>query len=159
MENVNHSQNIMHIHRRFTPSHPVHGVFYFHQSINIDCPSISATAAKSANVVTEHSDNPYVYTSYRTYVEISSKQGKIFSRLSLSLALSLQKNLTNPHEVRSQGLPCSFGEPLSCAQIAEIFLISGRGYELRGHTTTCDGEKTLFSIIGIISPCKLLFPV
>lgn len=47
--------------------------------------------------------------------------------LSLSLALSLQKNLTNPHEVRSQGLPCSFGEPLSCAQIAEIFLISGRG--------------------------------
>lgn len=74
---------------------------------------------------------------------------------SLSLALSLQKNLTNPHEVRSQGLPCSFGEPLSCAQIAEIFLISGRGYELRGHTTTCDGEKTLFSI----SPCKLLFPV
>lgn len=73
---------------------------------------------------------------------------------SLSLALSLQKNLTNPHEVRSQGLPCSFGEPLSCAQIAEIFLISGRGYELRGHTTTCDGEKTLFSIIGIISiPC------
>lgn len=79
--------------------------------------------------------------------------------LSLSLALSLQKNLTNPREVRSQGLPCSFGEPLSCAQIAEIFLISGRGYELRGHTTTCDGEKTLFSIIGIISACKLLFPV
>lgn len=79
---------------------------------------------------------------------------------SLSLSPSLcKKNLTNPHEVRSQGLPCSFGEPLSCAQIAEIFLISGRGYELRGHTTTCDGEKTLFSIIGIISPCKLLFPV
>lgn len=147
MENVNHSQNIMHIHRRFTPSPPVHGLFYFHQSINIDCPSISATAAKSANVVTEHSDNPYVYTSYRTYVE----RAKYF--------LSLQKNLTNPREVRSQGLPCSFGEPLSCAQIAEIFLISGRGYELRGHTTTCDGEKTLFSIIGIISPCKLLFPV
>lgn len=79
---------------------------------------------------------------------------------SLSLSPSLcKKNLANPHEVRSQGLPCSFGEPLSCAQIAEIFLISGRGYELRGHTTTCDGEKTLFSIIGIISPCKLLFPL
>lgn len=77
---------------------------------------------------------------------------------SLSLALSLQKNLTNPHEVRSQGLPCSFGEPLSCAQIAEIFLISGRGYELRGHTTTCDGEKTVFYhryhfSLQVIIPC------
>lgn len=73
---------------------------------------------------------------------------------SLSLALSLQKNLTNPHEVRSQGLPCSFGEPLSCAQIAEIFLISGRGYELRGHTTTCDGfyHRYHFSL-QVIIPC------
>ena len=36
----------MHIHRRYTPFHPIHRLFYFYQSINKDCPSISAAAAK-----------------------------------------------------------------------------------------------------------------
>lgn len=128
----------MHIHRRFTPFHPVHRLFYFYQSINKDCPSISAAAAKK---------NQWLQT-FRiirvfTFPNSSSKHKcKIFSGLSAK-----KKGLTTPVKYVHNIFRVFTGESLSCVKITEIFLISGKGIynELTGHTATaCEEEFVQF---------------
>lgn len=129
----------MHIHRRFTPFHPVHRLFYFYQSINKDCPSISAAAAKKKSVnVTDLSDYPCVYI---------SEQLKQTQMQNIFRSLSKKKGLTTPVKYVHNIFRVFTGESLSCVKITEIFLISGKGIynELTGHTATaCEEEFVQF---------------
>lgn len=128
----------MHIHRRFTPFHPVHRLFYFYQSINKDCPSISAAAAKKK------------ISGYRPFglsvcLHIRTAQAKTNAKY---FQVSQQKKgLTTPVKYVHNIFRVFTGESLSCVKITEIFLISGKGIynELTGHTATaCEEEFVQF---------------